>query len=302
MSNLMQRVDEAWGKYKGSFDNLEKALLDIKDDVERESGKHSAEYVSMCNELGTFYRTHADYAKGEQAFFEALAGIEAIAGRKDQYATCMDNLSELYRLSGDAEKCRKTLLEAETYFTDQHSLEFAACINYQGHLAASTGDPAHALECYTKALDIVNENGAPAFHVSTAHANIASVNQQMGNLAEAADHLNFARTFYDSGELNKGAHYATLLNSLATLQEQLGNVDAATEVFDDLLNAVGTIPMSPIDALIGLINAGRFFNLNNDAERIAITKQKVAKISEFEPIHGHPVLVQAMEEAAKWGK
>lgn len=300
MDDILARVDEAWGRCGNDRDSLERELLRIREEVAQEYGRESAAYVTMCNELGTFYRVSANYKKGEVVFREALAGIEAIAGRHDQYATCMDNLAELYRLDGRLEECEATVREAEGYFTDEHSLEYAACINYQGHLACARHDFERGLACYQRALGIVEENGTPAFHASTPYANIANVMQATGRLDEAASYLAKARALYDGGELSKGAHYISLLNSLALLHEQLGDDKSARSVYDDEVNAMGCVPVSPIDALVSLANAGRFYLRTNNPAGLKGVLSWIDRLAALDRIQGRPLLERTLEEAVAW--
>ena len=300
MDDILARVDDAWRRCGSDRDALERELLAIRADVAAEYGTESAAYVTMCNELGTFYRVTANYKKGEAVFFEALAGIEAIAGRHDQYATCMDNLAELYRLDGRLDECEATVREAEGYFTDEHSLEYAACINYQGHLACARHDFERGLALYTKALGIVEENGSPAFHASTAYANIANVLQTLGRLDEAAAYLARARAIYDAGELSKGAHYIALLNSLALLHEQMHDDAQAKQVFDAEIDDMARVPTSPIDALVSLVNAGRFYARTKDVAGLRAVLGFVDRLAALDRIQGHQVLVRTLEEAKAW--
>lgn len=300
MDDMLARVDDAWRRCGNDRERLEAELLAIRADVAAEYGAESAAYVTMCNELGTFYRVTANYKKGEVVFREALAGIEAIAGRHDQYATCLDNLAELYRLDGRLDECEATVREAEGYFTDEHSMEFAACINYQGHLACARHDYERGLACYQRALAIVEENGSPAFHVSTAFANIANVLQATGRLDEAASYLARARHIYDSGELSKGAHYISLLNTLALLHEQMGDDASAKAVYDDEVGEMGRVPVSPVDGLVSLVNAGRFYHRTGDATGLEGVLAWIDRYAALDRIQGHPVLVRALQEAAAW--
>lgn len=146
----------------------------------------SPEYVTLCNELGSFFRSRGDYQNGEESFRAALEGIEALAGRSDAYSTCLDNLAVLYRLDGRLDKCANALAEASTLFSNRHSLEYAACLNYQGHLCMAYHDLTGARMRYQAALNIVRENGSPTFELSTAFANVASALMGENSLPESA--------------------------------------------------------------------------------------------------------------------
>lgn len=132
--DVLSRVDAAWQAHRTDPAALAQDLLSLRGEVALACGTASPEYVTLCNELGSFYCSRGNYQSGETSFRAALAGIEALAGRSDAYATCLDNLAELYRLDSRLDECAAALAEASSLFSSRHSLEYAACLNYQGHL------------------------------------------------------------------------------------------------------------------------------------------------------------------------
>ena len=265
--DVLSRVDAAWQDYRTDPAALEQALLSLRDEVALSCGTASPEFVTLCNELGSFYRSRGNYQSGEASFMAALAGIEALAGRSDAYATCLDNLAELYRLDGRLDECAAALAEASTLFSSRHSLEYAACLNYQGHLCMAQHDSAGALARYQAALGIVCENGSPAFETSTAYANVASALMDEGELAEAARYLDAACDLYRDGSLRRGPHFASLLNSLATLRDHMGDVAAARSSYGEVLDILESgLPVNPDDARTALDNAASFFSRTSDGQ------------------------------------
>ncbi|MCI7438716.1 MAG: tetratricopeptide repeat protein [Coriobacteriaceae bacterium] len=268
--DVLARVDAAWQAHRTDPIALERALLSLRDEVALSCGTASSEYVTLCNELGSFYRSRGNYQCGEASFSAALAGIEALAGRSDAYATCLDNLAELYRLDGRLDECAAALAEASALFSDAHSLEYAACLNYQGHLCMARRDPTGARMRYQEALAIVRENGSPAFELSTAFANVASALMEEGNLADAARHLDAACDLYRNGSLRHGPHYVSLLNSLATLYDRMGDVAAARAPYGEVLDSLESgVPVNPDDARAALANAASFFSRTADSQGTA---------------------------------
>ena len=255
--DVLARVDAAWQARRTDPIALERALLSLRDEVALSCGTASSEYVTLCNELGSFYRSRGNYQCGEASFSAALARIEALAGRSDAYATCLDNLAELYRLDGRLDECAAALAEASALFSDAHSLEYAACLNYQGHLCMARRDPTGARMRYQEALAIVRENGSPAFELSTAFAN-------------AARHLDAACDLYRNGSLRHGPHYVSLLNSLATLYDRMGDVAAARAPYGEVLDSLESgVPVNPDDARAALANAASFFLRTADSQGTA---------------------------------
>lgn len=128
-------------------------------------------------------------------------------------------------------------------------------------------DPAGALARYQAALGIVRESGSPAFELSTAFANMASALMDENNLAEAASYLNAACDLYRDGSLRRGPHFASLLNSLATLRDHMGDVAAARSSYGEVLDILESgLPVNPDDARTALDNAASLFSRTADAQ------------------------------------
>lgn len=81
--DVLSRVDAAWQAHRTDPVALEQALLSLRDEAALSCGVASPEYVTLCNELGSFFRSRGDYQNGEESFRAALEGIEALAGRSD---------------------------------------------------------------------------------------------------------------------------------------------------------------------------------------------------------------------------
>ena len=191
MSIITEQIDEAYRALPPV--ELEAFLKDLCKKEMLEHGRVSAEYVTACNELGTFFRGRARYDEGESAYQEALACAEALVGRTDPYATCLDNLGELYRLQGKLDLCEEYLLKAERAFSNKESVEYAACLNCQGHLAGSRHDRKRARDCYLRSLAIVEPNCSDSLTLATGYQNAASAFQAVGDLQSAASYFETKR-------------------------------------------------------------------------------------------------------------
>lgn len=114
---------------------------------------------------------------------------------------------------------------------------------------------------YQVALDIVRENGSPVFELSTAFANVASALMGEGNLADATRNLDVACDLYRDGSLRRGPHFVSLLNSLATLRDCMGDNSAARSSYNKVLDSLESgVPVNSDDARTALDNAASFFS------------------------------------------
>ena len=240
------------------------AQLDAQGDVA------TSEYVMITNELGALYRATARYEQGERAFKLSLSSIETQEGRSDRYATCLDNLAELFRLDGRLDECERTLAQAEALFTDHSSNEYAACLNYQGHAAMARGRFEEAASLYERSYDIARGNQTGTIEIATAHQNVANAYMQAGRLQDADAALQRALAVYDEYGLPVNSHYVGLLNSLAVIASRQGNAQAAADWMKRAEDALEQCNVSPLDAAVMLANAASAYagaGLADDARR-----------------------------------
>lgn len=299
MSKLTDRIDEAWSTLAPQ--DLDRFLRELAEEVERDQGTHTADYATVMNELGTFLRVTAQYQDGEQAFLKALPALEEIAGRdSDVYATCLDNLGELYRLCGDLDSCERCLTEADQLFVDKGSREYAACLNYQGHLAEARQDPARARQCYLRSLEIVERIEPESLDLATGYQNVANAYQAQGDLTHAEEYLRRAMDLYDRGVLTINAHYISLLNQIAALELKQGRADDAERSFDQAVADLPKTTASPIDAIVVYANAGTLYHARGKADKCAAAAAQIDRIAQMDALADHPLVVRLSSLARSW--
>ena len=298
MSELTEKTDAAWGSLPPA--ELEAFLRNLCDEMEAAHGRVSSEYVTAANELGTYLRVTASYKDGEAAFKNALASMEQLVGKNDSYATCLDNLAELYRLAGDLESCERCLAEADGIFSDKQSLEYAACLNYQGHLAESKKDPEAAKQCYLRSLAIVEPARPGSIDLATGYQNVANAYQAAGELKEAEEYLAKAMGLYSGGALSVNSHYVSLLNQMASLQLQQAKDAEAERSFDAAIEALGQTPVSPLDAIVVYTNAASLYRAYGRADKFADAVAAIKRLAAIDTIAQNPLVQRINETVARW--
>jgi len=263
---------------------LAQALEQRLAQLDAQGGTATPEYVMITNELGALYRATARYEQGERAFKLSLSNIEAQEGRSDRYATCLDNLAELFRLAGRLDECERALAQAETLFTDHSSNEYAACLNYQGHLAMARGRFDEAASLYERSYDIARGNQTGTIEIATAHQNAANAYMQAGRLQDADAALQRAMAVYDEYGLPMNSHYVGLLNTLAVIASRQGNTQVAADWMKRAEEALGQCNVSPLDTIVMLANAASVYvaaGLADDASRVAKRARSLATESDL---------------------
>ena len=207
------------------------------------------------------------------------------------YATVIDNLGELYRLSGDLDSCERCLTEAERLFVDKGSREYAACLNYQGHLAEARQDPARARQCYLRSLEIVERIEPESLDLATGY---------QGDLTHAEEYLRRAMDLYDRGVLTINAHYISLLNQIAALELKQGRADDAERSFDQAVADLPKTTASPIDAIVVYANAGTLYHARGKADKCAAAVAQIDRIAQMDALADHPLVVRLSSLARSW--
>ena len=227
--------------------------------TEVQSGMTTPEYAVIANELGALYRATARYWQGERAFKLALESIEAQEGRSDRYATCLDNLAELYRLDGRLDECEQALDQAEALFVDHGSDVLAACLNYRGHALMARGRFDEAAELYARSRAITVANHIGTIEVATAFQNAAHAYMQGGDFQQADALLREALAVYDEYGLPVNSHYVGLLNTLAVNASRQGETQEAADWMKRAEEALGQCNVSPLDASVMFANAAALY-------------------------------------------
>ena len=86
------------------------------------------------------------------------------------------------------------------------------------------------------------------------------------SLPEAARYLDAACDLYRDGSLRRGPHFASLLKSLATLRNRMGDVPSARSAYEEVHDILEAgLPVNQDDARTALGNAASFFSRTSDA-------------------------------------
>lgn len=298
MPSITEQIDHAYKTMSPT--ELEAFFKDLREQMHSEHGRISSEYVTACNELGTFFRGRARYAEGEEAYLDALDCIEALVGRTDSYATCLDNLGELYRLWGDFDKCEKFLKAAEDTFSSKESVDYAACLNYQGHLAEARRDYEKAKELYLHSLAIIEAACPGSGTYATGCQNVANAFQALGDLHSATAYVDKAVALYQERSLPKGAHYVSLLNQMAALQVAQGKCEEAEASFDRAVDAIATTAVSPLDAIVVLVNAASLYRKRGSEAKLAAVLPRIEELARITSIQGNPLVERIKGLIASW--
>ena len=145
---------------------------------------------AVLNELGGFYRSRGVFDKGEQAFLMAKELLDAIKNTESlDYATTLNNLAGLYRLSGELKKALEMFEASQALYEKSEKSAppelYASCLNNKGLVYQDMGRYEDALELFEKALGLVNDLPNNGYVLATTLSNIAFACSGLGDKEKA---------------------------------------------------------------------------------------------------------------------
>ena len=214
------------GEDAGAEARLQEAIASC---AEAEPGNVVGRSV-LLNELGSFYRHRGIFDKGEEAFLKAKELLEEIRGYAYQmdgpqegdssccqegptqiiytnrtmtanYATTLNNLAGLYRMSKQLQKAAETFDAAikayETCEGDVPPDDFASSYNNKGLLYLDMQDTNQARAMFLKAKALLEKGGHYPYALGTTLSNLGFAAVIERKFPEAMEHFKAAKALFE---------------------------------------------------------------------------------------------------------
>lgn len=233
LQDYLAQVDAAYGEFQGPA--LERRLLQLAAQCAEAAGEDSADYASLCSELGAYYRGQARYRESVAQFQKASAILTA-AGREGSvdHTTVLSNLAGTYRLMGqyhEAERlCRLCLERYEKSLGRRHVL-YAAALNYYAMTCLDQGDTDRAAALLTEASEILAGLPACRDEYASSLCNRGALLCRLGRQAEAAALLTEAIGLFEQELGTDTPHYHAAWNTLGLVRWRQGDLEQAADCF-----------------------------------------------------------------------
>lgn len=194
---LQKEIDDLYAA--GDPQALETRLLEMCAEYDTKLEDNYIGRSVLYNELGSFYRGKARYEEGEKAFLKAKVLLENCEDEEVRsganYATTLNNLAGLYRMSGQFDDSLKFFRLAQEIYdirpdTDYKTL--ASCHNNIALLYIRTGEAEKALEELRTAAEMIEGRPGNEYVKSVTLSNTAFALQSAGRIEEAADKMDEA--------------------------------------------------------------------------------------------------------------
>lgn len=192
--------------------------------------------ITLCNELGSFYRGQGAFSKAETVLERARKrAADHIGMDTSEYATILTNLATCYRLSGK--------LDMAVSLFEQSSEIYKSCgedceeLYYEmlNNLSLVYMDKKE----YKKAKTLLTTVSAycaahPEYRRELAIAlnNLGSLALMTGQTDEAAEYLDQCISIYDKLDISDQAHLAAVYNSLGQLYFQKKELNKAQTCYE----------------------------------------------------------------------
>lgn len=194
----------------GNDEELCLRLEKICPEYEKENFEDSVGCAALWNELGSVCRRNAWFEKGEKAFLQAAECLGKAGIADGNYATTLNNLAGLYRLSGKMERsfelfsrCRELYLSLPDVPVDI----LASSYNNLGLLYLDKKQYAKAAAEFKTAEEIIAAVPENLYIHAVTAGNSAYAFYGMGDMEKAADYMRSAALTAKKLEGEEGRMY-----------------------------------------------------------------------------------------------
>lgn len=221
--------------YSRNLQEAEGEFLTLVERALKDFPPVSLERVVLYNELGGYYRHIGRFARSEDAFLKAVEVFHALSPeyrKSPNYATTLNNLAGLYRLTGDYNKAGRLFDEVLELFRNMDNVDsylYASALNNAGLVSQNLGDYGKALELHTQAYAIIEKLPCDYYLLGTTLLNMSNPLAEMGQRQEALNYIQTALCLCEKGAGVESPQYAAILNMQAKLRFQEGDNSGAAE-------------------------------------------------------------------------
>ena len=204
---------------------VETFLLDC---IENNAPCDDAEYmVTVCGELGSFYRNCEQYDHSLAAFERAKTVAEnAGAAESTLYAATLNNMAGTYRLMRDFDRAIDLYLAARKRYHNicgRTSVPYIGSLNNLSLAYREAGRSGMALACLEEAVDLIDITPSLRFTLGAVFSNLGTLYYSIGDREQALRCMNRSLQEYEKCPHDDRWHYVDALSSMGGVLYALGN-------------------------------------------------------------------------------
>ena len=231
MNNFYYQVDRLFEEKK--LNEAEEFMKETLAQAEAESDAGAV--ITVCNELGGYYRAVSRYSDGIPLYEKALKlmrdmGLE----RSEHYGTTLANYATTYTMAGDTIKALNLYTEAAEIYAEAGlgaDYRLATLFNNMSFLCQDLEDYPQAQEYLEKSLFILKGLEESEIEVAITYSNLANVYLAMDRIDEAKVSVKKALDLFIGESGDSDVHYAGAVCTLGEIYFKEADYEKAAALF-----------------------------------------------------------------------
>ena len=231
MNNFYYQVDRLFEEKK--LNEAEEFMKETLAQAEAESDAGAV--ITVCNELGGYYRAVSRYSDGIPLYEKALKLMRDMGlARSEHYGTTLVNYATTYTMAGDTIKALNLYTEpAEIYPEAGLGADYrlATLFNNMSVLGQDLEDYPQAQEYLEKSLFILKGLEESEIEVAITYSNLANVYLAMDRIDEAKVSVKKALDLFIGESGDSDVHYAGAVCTLGEIYFKEADYEKAAALF-----------------------------------------------------------------------
>ena len=231
MNNFYYQVDRLFEEKK--LNEAEEFMKETLAQAEAESDAGAV--ITVCNELGGYYRAVSRYSDGIPLYEKALKLMRDMGlARSEHYGTTLVNYATTYTMAGDTIKALNLYTEAAEIYAEAGlgaDYRLATLFNNMSFLCQDLEDYPQAQEYLEKSLFILKGHEESEIEVAITYSNLANVYLAMDRIDEAKVSVKKALDLFIGESGDSDVHYAGAVCTLGEIYFKEADYEKAAALF-----------------------------------------------------------------------
>ncbi len=235
MNSFFYRLDKLFEAKK-----LEEVEVFLKENLEAaEKEKDLGAVISICNELGGYYRAFSRFNEGIKLYERALECIEGLGlNNTEHHGTTLINYATTNTMTGDTQKALDLYTKAAEIFSGagyKMDYRLATLYNNMSFLCQDLGQLEKGEECLQSALYILKSLDESQIEIAITYTNLANIYMAMDKLAESKVEIKKALDIFIEESGGSDVHYSASVCSLGEIYYKENEYEKALALFKEAL-------------------------------------------------------------------
>jgi len=249
-----------------------------------ESPEVNLEFVSVCNELGCFYRSLSRWQEAVIAFQEGLDELRRFFQDKTPTAAMLYmNLADTQRLMGRLDGALGLFHQAEQILIRDEAANQPALAGLYNNLALvyqAQGNLKQTVECAEHSISILRDLGEHGADLGAALNNLAAALAALGRQDEADAAICASVELLSSQDCGVTPHYPAALNTKGIFAFRAGDLETAAHCFTLALEKTGEFYGKNAQYAAGCRNCAEVYQRMGQLEKAAAYRAQAEAVAE----------------------